>query len=149
MNSKIEEISRIASQLPGYQEVPEKDGLRSVIVDNPVYVLEILVGRSWLGLKFDLKEDGKKSVGYEVDTDLYDISKPENYSFREEIYGDILSFLRALKAGKVQAGYNNSKKIILIPSKGKFILISKNRFFTTKKIVDPEVAARLKDVHPL
>jgi hypothetical protein len=149
MNSKIEEISKIASQLPGYQEIPDEDGRHSVIVDNAAYIVEVLISRNWLGLKFDLKEDGKKSVGYEIDTDLYDISKPENYSFREEICNDILSFLGALKSGKVQAGHNSSKKVILIPSNDRFILISKNRFFTTKKIVYAKRAAYLKNVHPL
>ncbi|MFF5262694.1 hypothetical protein ACFY4C_27500 [Actinomadura viridis] len=67
------------------------------------YRLSVIVDpRRFIGLEFDLlAEDGSVLLGYAVDTDLYDISRPAFAALAMDVESDIVLFLDALADGRI------------------------------------------------
>ncbi|GLY42611.1 hypothetical protein Amsp01_086340 [Amycolatopsis sp. NBRC 101858] len=92
----------------------------------------VLVERRWLGLQFEAWEPvtGRRAT-YDIDTDLYDISRDAHREFAEEIERDIIEFLGNLKKGLVGRGTDGAKFVLVFPLDGSFVRVVQGRFATS------------------
>lgn len=91
----------------------------------------------WLGLSFALSGDrGPRSLLYDIDTDLYDVSQPKNREFALEIEDEISDFLEALVNCQITVRESGGKLAIVVPVRGGFRRIERGRVFTTSKDYD-------------
>ncbi|MEU4674695.1 hypothetical protein AB0F91_43805 [Amycolatopsis sp. NPDC023774] len=83
----------------------------------------------WLGLEFETRDPvtGKRAT-YDIDTDLYDISKDDNREFSDEIERDIIEFLDNLRKGAVLRGNEGKKFVLVFPREGSYVRVIQGRF---------------------
>ncbi|MEA5360168.1 hypothetical protein VA596_11530 [Amycolatopsis sp., V23-08] len=88
--------------------------------------------RRWLGMQFEAWEPatGRRAT-YDIDTDLYDISRDEQREFAGEIERDILEFLGNLRNRAVLRGTDGSKFVLVFPQDGAQVRVVRGRFMTT------------------
>jgi hypothetical protein len=86
----------------------------------------------WLGLEFEARDPvtGKRAT-YDIDTDLYDISKDEHREFAEEIERDIIEFLDNLRKRAMLRGNDGSKFVLVFPLSGSYVRVVEGRFMTS------------------
>ena len=99
--------------------------------------------RRWLGLAFEARDPvtGKRAT-YDIDTDLYDISKGEQREFADEIERDIIEFLDNLRKGVVLRGNDGSKFVLVFPLDGSYVRVVQGRFMTSASTHADLTAAR-------
>lgn len=103
-------------------------------------VIEPLRG---LGLEFELRDlETGRHVGYDIDTDLYDITRGEQREFVEGIERDIIEFVENLRRHTVLRGKEKSNVVIVFPLGGEYIRLVGGRFTTRSSIHSQESAAR-------
>ncbi|MDT7800399.1 MAG: hypothetical protein QOI78_3832 [Actinomycetota bacterium] len=97
----------------------------------------------WLGLEFEARDPvtGKRAT-YDIDTDLYDISKDEHHEFAEEIERDIIEFLDNLRKGVMLRGNDGSKFVLVFPLDGSYVRVVQGRFMTSGSTHASLAAAR-------
>ncbi|GHG14287.1 hypothetical protein GCM10017567_35010 [Amycolatopsis bullii] len=97
----------------------------------------------WLGLEFEARDPvtGKRTT-YDLDTDLYDISKDEQREFAEEIERDIIEFLDNLRKGVMLRGNDGSKFILVFPLNGSYVRVVQGRLTTSASTHADLVGAR-------
>jgi hypothetical protein len=87
--------------------------------------------RRWLGMAFETWDPRTgRRVTYDIDTDLYDISRDEQREFAEEIERDILEFLDNLRKGLLLRGHDRSKFVLVFPLDGSWVRVVQGRFMT-------------------
>ncbi|MEV4053408.1 hypothetical protein AB0J55_19635 [Amycolatopsis sp. NPDC049688] len=98
----------------------------------------------WLGLEFEARDpqSGRRAT-YDIDTDLYDISRDEHREFAGEIERDIIEFLGHLRAGAVLRGNDGPKFVLVFPLDGACIRVVRGRFLT-KASTHADLAAAQK-----
>ncbi len=85
----------------------------------------------WLGLEFYLLDQNSKLVlTYDIDTDLYDISKPEQRVFRKDTARNIIIFLDSLINREIMIGEVKRRPAMIVPNQGGYLLITKGRLLT-------------------
>ncbi|MFE5507848.1 hypothetical protein ACFQ73_35110 [Amycolatopsis japonica] len=85
--------------------------------------------RRWLGLAFEaLDPVTGKSATYDIDTDLYDLTRDDQREFAQEIERDIIEFLDNLRKGAVLRGNAGSKFVVVFPLDGVYIRVVQGRF---------------------
>jgi hypothetical protein len=95
------------------------------------YMFEISLNPKWIGLEFEVySQDGKDILTYDIDTDLYDISKPQEQNFSQEIEETIFSFLEAFEKEKILIGKKKNRPAMIIPLLRDNILVTKGSFMT-------------------
>jgi len=105
----------------------------------------------WLGLEFEARDPvtGKRAT-YDIDTDLYDISRDDLREFAEEIERDIIEFLDDLRTGVVLRGNDGSKFVLVFPLDGSYVRVVRGRGMTRASThADPAAARRGGDYVPL
>lgn len=87
--------------------------------------------RRWLGLEFEARDPvtGRRAT-YDIDTDLYDIARPDQREFAEEVERDIIEFLGNLAEGALRRGNEGSKFVLVFPLDGSFVRVVQGRFAT-------------------
>lgn len=100
----------------------------------------------WLGLEFEARDPvtGKRAT-YDIDTDLYDISKGEQREFAEEIESDIIEFLGNLRSGVMLRGHDGAKFVLVFPLNGSYVRVVQGRFTTGASTHVDLAAARQGD----
>jgi hypothetical protein len=85
----------------------------------------------WLGLEFEARDPvtGRRAT-YDIDTDLYDISREQQREFAEEIERDIVEFLGNLSKGLVLRGNDGAKFVLVFPSDGAYVRVVQGRVMT-------------------
>ncbi|MEU0534960.1 hypothetical protein [Amycolatopsis tolypomycina] len=85
----------------------------------------------WLGLEFEARDPvtGRRAT-YDIDTDLYDISQESQRDFAEEIERDIVEFLENLRRGAVLRGTDGAKFVLVFPSDGAYVRVTRGRVMT-------------------
>ncbi|WP_432855144.1 hypothetical protein ACQPXB_21745 [Amycolatopsis sp. CA-161197] len=98
----------------------------------------------WLGLEFETRNPvtGKRAT-YDIDTDLYDISKDENREFSEGIERDIIEFLDNLRKRVVLRGNDGKKFVLVFPLEGSYVRVVQGRFATSTSTHADLAAAQL------
>jgi len=98
---------------------------------------------SWLGLEFEMRDPvaGKRTT-YDIDTDLYDISRDKQREFADEIERDIIEFLDNLKNGVLLWGNDGSKFVLVFPLDRSYIRVVQGRFWTSASTHASLTAAR-------
>src|SRR3954470_17758277 len=77
--------------------VEAEDELRTYRVSGNGFRLRVGMGPKGILLDFVVDRDGESpELRYSIDTDLYDVSDPDQRWFADEILRDIASFLDAL-----------------------------------------------------
>jgi len=121
------------------EQAGRPDVSKHTVVDDIVYELkgsrchiEIVVNQKrWLGMKFVLlDENGRPSLSYDIDTDLYDLKQPGNRDFALDIEDEIVEFLQTLRAGKIRVGELDGRPAMIVPKGTEFCLIKKGRVLT-------------------
>ncbi len=86
----------------------------------------------WIGLEFEARDPvtGKRAT-YDIDTDLYDISRDEQREFADEIERDIIEFLDYLRKGAVRRGNDGPKFVLVFPLNGSYVRVVRGRFLTS------------------
>ncbi|WP_410644707.1 hypothetical protein [Amycolatopsis sp. lyj-346] len=105
----------------------------------------------WLGLEFEARDPvtGKRAT-YDIDTDLYDISRDDQREFAEEIERDIIEFLDDLRRGVVLRGNDGTKFVLIFPLDGSYVRVVQGRVMTSASThVDLEAARKGGDYLPL
>lgn len=99
--------------------------------------------RRWLGLAFEALDPvtGKRAT-YDIDTDLYDLTRDDQRDFAEEIERAIIEFLDNLRNGAVLRGNDRSKFVLVFPLDGAYIRVVQGRFAGSAS-THPELAAAL------
>ncbi len=97
----------------------------------------------WLGLEFEARDPvtGKRTT-YDIDTDLYDISRDDQHEFAEEIENDIIEFIDNLRKGVMLRGNDGSKFVLVFPLNGSYVRVVQGRFMTSASTHASLVAAR-------
>jgi hypothetical protein len=97
----------------------------------------------WIGLEFEARDPvlGRR-VGYDIDTDLYDITQDAERDFADEIERDIIGFLENLRKGRILRGKDGSRVVLVFPRNGFYVRVVKGRFATTATRHVDESAAR-------
>ncbi|MEC3979618.1 hypothetical protein [Amycolatopsis sp. H20-H5] len=98
----------------------------------------------WLGLDFEARDPvtGRRTT-YDIDTDLYDISRDEQREFAEEIERDIIEFLDNLRKGVVLRGNNGAKFVLVVPLNGSYIRVTQGRLAASSSTHADLTAARI------
>lgn len=133
------------------------DGSRLKEIDNGYelreknYRVEIqLAPPKWIGLEFYWHEGEKDELGYQINTDLYDLSESRNELFANEIEDQIVDFLEILKEGRLLVGVKKHKEALIIPFKDDPVLLKRGRFWprysakTFKSIDDAKAGGSYK-----
>jgi hypothetical protein len=88
--------------------------------------------RRRLGLEFEVRDPvTDRRATYDIDTDLYDISRDEHREFAEEIERDIIEFLGNLRMGAISRGNDGSKFVLVFPRDGSYVRVVQGRFMTS------------------
>ena len=97
----------------------------------------------WLGLEFEARDPvtGKRAT-YDIDTDLYDISRDDQREFAEEIERDIIEFLDDLRRGVVLRGNDGTKFVLVFPLDGSYVRVVQGRVMTSASTHADLAAAR-------
>ncbi|MFJ9780203.1 hypothetical protein ACIRSS_11505 [Amycolatopsis sp. NPDC101161] len=92
----------------------------------------VVVEPRWLGLEFEARDPvtGKR-VTYDIDTDLYDISRDEQRAFADEIERDIIEFLGNLRGEVLLRGTDGAKLVLVFPLDGSYVRVVRGRFWTS------------------
>ncbi len=99
---------------------------------------------NWLGLEFESADPVRdRSVIYEIDSDLYDISREDQQEFVTEIERDIIEFLDNLRKGLVLRGNYRSKPVLVFPLDGSFVRVVQGLFVTTSSVHADLASARV------
>ncbi|MBE1577132.1 hypothetical protein ACFORH_08140 [Amycolatopsis roodepoortensis] len=88
-----------------------------------------VVPHRWLALAFEALDPvtGKRAT-YDIDTDLYDLTRDDQRGFAEEIERDIIEFLDNLKRGAVLRGNHGKKFVLVFPLDGAYVRVVQGRF---------------------
>ncbi|WP_410598942.1 hypothetical protein [Amycolatopsis sp. lyj-90] len=88
--------------------------------------------RRWLGLAFEVLDPvtGKRAT-YDIDTDLYDLTREDQREFAEEIERDIIEFLGNLRKGEVLRGNDGTKFVLVFPLDGSYVRVVQGRFMSS------------------
>ncbi|WP_447761650.1 hypothetical protein [Sphingopyxis panaciterrae] len=134
----LEAAARFAVQSPDHLGVASNWRL-----SGETWQAEVIVDPlRWLGLTFDAVDPATaRKVHYAIDTDLYDISRPEQREFADEIESDIIEFLDNLTEGRMLRGEQTSDAVLVFPSAGSFVRVVAKRFSTTASRHDRESEA--------
>ncbi|MET8994328.1 hypothetical protein [Amycolatopsis sp. NPDC004169] len=99
--------------------------------------------RRWLGLEFEARDPvtGKRAT-YDIDTDLYDLSRDDQREFAEEIERDIVEFLDGLRRGAVLRGNDGTKFVLVFPLDGSYVRVVQGRGMTRASAHADLAAAR-------
>jgi hypothetical protein len=112
-------------------KVQQKDEAYSI--SGPDYSIRVLVDRGkWLSLDFSMP--GTK-IAYPINTDLYDLTSPDNQSFARAIEDDIVAFLLALVNGEIRVLRKGEKIKVIIPLSSETVILKSGRFFSSAKRV--------------
>ncbi|WP_233223941.1 hypothetical protein [Amycolatopsis sp. CA-128772] len=85
----------------------------------------------WLGLEFEARDPSSgRRVTYDIDTDLYDISRDDQRESAAGIERDIIEFLGHLRAGAVLRGTGGPKVVLVFPLDGAYVRVVRGRFMT-------------------
>jgi hypothetical protein len=84
---------------------------------------------------------GKRAT-YDIDTDLYDISRDDQREFAEEIERDIIEFLDDLRRGVVLRGNDGTKFVLVFPLDGSYVRVVQGRVMTSASTHADLAAAR-------
>lgn len=105
---------------------------------------EVTVGPPrWLGLAFEAVDPATgRRIDYDIDTDLYDVSRDEQREFAEEVESDIIEFLDNLGAGRVLRGRDGADSVLVFPSGGSFVRVARGRFLTRSSVHADRAAAQ-------
>lgn len=97
---------------------------------------EVIVEMSrGLSLTFEATDpDTDRTVNFEIDTDLYDISQPRHRAFAEEIERDIIEFIGNLTEGKIRRAQSPSGLVLVSPLAGAYVRVAKGRFLISSSI---------------
>ncbi|MGY6653074.1 hypothetical protein ACXIZN_12960 [Amycolatopsis sp. TRM77291] len=79
---------------------------------------------------------------YDIDTDLYDLTRDDQRDFAEEIERDIIEFLDNLRKGAVLRGNHGKNFVLVFPSDGAYIRVVQGRFVGSASTY-PDLAAAL------
>lgn len=125
------------------QNPDERGAKSSWRLNGATWQAEVIVDPlRWLGLTFDAVDPATaRNVHYAIDTDLYDISRPEQREFAAEIESDIIEFLGNLTNGRVLRGEQMSHAVLVFPRAGSFVRVVAKRFSTSASRYDRESAA--------
>ncbi|GHG10440.1 MULTISPECIES: hypothetical protein [Amycolatopsis] len=86
----------------------------------------------WLGLEFEARDPVTgKCATYDIDTDLYDLSRDDQREFAEEIERDIIEFLDDLRKGVVLRGNDGTKFVLVFPLNGSHVRVVQGRATTS------------------
>lgn len=97
----------------------------------------------WLGLEFEARDPvGDGRATYDIDTDLYDISRDDQRAFAAGIERDIIEFLGHLRAGAVLRGTGRTKFVLVFPLDGAYVRVAEGRFATSASSHAELAAAR-------
>lgn len=135
-------------------ETSTRAGATIYAVKRPAYQVRIVVDSTrFLGLSFHLLGcDGSIAVGYEVDTDLYNISLPQHRWLATEVETDIVVLLAALMQGKVLVDTGSPRASMVVPTGDGLVLLQRRRFLTTSNPYDGDassaMAAGFRPLHP-
>ncbi|MEV6639279.1 hypothetical protein [Amycolatopsis sp. NPDC051371] len=99
--------------------------------------------RRWLGLAFEARDPvtGRRTT-YDIDTDLYDISRDKQREFAGEIERDIIEFLGNLVRGVVLRGNDGAKFVLVFPLDGFYVRVVQGRFLSSASTHAELAAAR-------
>ena len=97
----------------------------------------VVVEPRWLGLEFEARDPvtGKR-VTYDIDTDLYDISRDDQRAFADEIERDIIEFLGNLRGEVLLRGTDGAKLVLVFPLGGSYVRVVRGRFWTSASTHD-------------
>ncbi|RSN19630.1 hypothetical protein DMC63_14375 [Streptomyces sp. WAC 05977] len=88
-----------------------------------------VVPRRRLALAFEaLDPVTSRLATYDIDTDLYDLTRDDQRDFAEQIERDIIEFLGNLGKGAVLRGNRGSKFVLVFPMDGAYIRVVQGRF---------------------
>lgn len=88
--------------------------------------------KRWFVLEFEARDPvTNRAAKYDIDTDLYDISRPQHNDFANAIVNEIIEFLCNLKNGDMLRGHDSSKMVIVFPLDGFYVRVVRGRFVTT------------------
>lgn len=97
----------------------------------------------WLGLTFEMVDPvTDRRIAYEIDTDLYDISREGQHGFAEEVESDIIEFLDNLDKGHVLRGLDGANAVLVFPLGGSFVRVVRGRFLTRSSVHADRSAAQ-------
>lgn len=111
------------------------DGDDVYLITGSRYRLEVRVNpERWIGISFMLLDEvGDSCLTYEVDTDLYDILRPEQYEFAFEIEDEIVAFVEALVGGEIRVGELKGRPAMIVPNGDGVRRIWRGRFLWTSQ----------------
>jgi hypothetical protein len=97
--------------------------------------------RRRLGLEFEARDpvSGRRAT-YDIDTDLYDISRDDQREFADEIERDIIEFLGNLRTGTLLRGNDGPKFVLVFPLNGSYVRVVQGRFMTSASTHDRPTA---------
>ncbi|MGX7826361.1 hypothetical protein ACTG9Q_14830 [Actinokineospora sp. 24-640] len=97
----------------------------------------------WLGLTFETADPvTDRRIAYEIDTDLYDISREGQRGFAEEVESDIIEFLDNLVKGHALRGQDGANTVLVFPLGGSFVRVVRGRFLTRSSVHAERSAAQ-------
>lgn len=100
----------------------------------------------WLGVEFEARDPvtGRRAT-YDIDTDLYDISREDQREFAGAIERDIIEFLGNLEKGAVLRGTDGVKFVLVFPLDGAYVRVVQGRFLTKASTHPDLTTARTGD----
>lgn len=146
---KINELEK--SGVAVVRKLSDKDGLYDI--EGEGFRAKVKIEpEKWLGIELSVQSrDHSETLTHTVDTDLYDISDPDEQLFATEIEDDIVDLLNNLLDGRVLIGENKSGRFVaIIPTGDYFQYIKKGKLFVSSRIyTDLDQAKSNGDFKPL
>jgi hypothetical protein len=116
----------------------------SIVLSGSAYTAKVdIAPRTGLSLELSLVEnDGRKSLTYSIDTDLYPVNQERYLEFVAEVDQSVADLLDAVVTGRVFAGRVKGKPALLLPSSDGGWLLVVGGWVTTDKRYQTLAAAQ-------
>ncbi|MFG1843648.1 hypothetical protein ACGFH8_35070 [Micromonospora sp. NPDC049175] len=134
MGSEIDHVMARLGERGFAVNIETEDELRVYRVSGKGFRLRVGIGPKGILLEFVVNRDGESpELRYGIDTDLYDVSDPDQQCFADEIQRDMAFFLDALGDGSLKVSRGRNKTVIAFPCADKYVRVERGRVFTRRR----------------
>ncbi|GAA4907246.1 hypothetical protein LX16_3249 [Stackebrandtia albiflava] len=110
-----------------HRDVIAPDGFRDTFSGGGLEAIVIWQPGRWLGLDLSIRLPGEPVAYYWIDTDLYDVSKPEQADFLREVAADIVALLGMIARRTLPVGRWRGRPAFVVPDGERFRRVVRGR----------------------
>jgi hypothetical protein len=132
-------IDRLRTLGATVQSREEKGAAVYELTGDGYHVKVVIDAGSGLALEFTVdRAEASPELTYSIDTDLYDVTDPDQQWFVTEIEDDIVALLAALADGRIKVERKKGRTVAVLPSSSEYVRVERGRLLTSQRRYEHE-----------